>query len=72
LIVEAFNLFNHLNKRVVTDSGGFVVNTTQFVPFSQRSGATYYPAQYRRSPSSTAATGSYAPRQVQVAVRLTF
>jgi len=43
LIIEAFNLFNHLNKRVLTDAGGFVVNTTQFVPFSQRSGATYYP-----------------------------
>jgi hypothetical protein len=72
LLIEAFNLFNHLNKRVLTDSGGFVVNATDFVPFSQRSGATYYPAQYRRAASLTGATGAYAPRQVQVAVRLSF
>jgi len=72
LLVEAFNLFNHLNRRVLTDSGGFVVNTTQFVPFSQRSGATYYPAQYRRSSSLNSATSAYAPRQVQVALRLSF
>jgi hypothetical protein len=72
LLIEAFNLFNHLNRRVLTDSESFVVNTTQFVPFSQRSGATYYPAQYRRSPLLNGATGAYAPRQVQIAARLTF
>jgi len=33
-MIEAFNLFNHLNKRALTDSSGLVVNTTQFVPFS--------------------------------------
>jgi hypothetical protein len=70
LIIEAFNLFNHLNKRILTDAGGFVVDTTQFVPFFQRSGGNCFPAQYRRSAASNAATSAYAPRQVQVASAL--
>lgn len=72
LLLESFNLFNSLNKRVVADSSGFQINTAQFVPFSQRSGVTYYPAQYRRPANSQGATGAYAPRQVQIAMRLLF
>ena len=44
LLLESFTLFNSLNKRVEADSSGFQINTAQFVPFSQRIGATYYPA----------------------------
>ena len=72
LMVDSFNLFNRLNKRVLVDSNGFQINAAQFVPFSQRDGATYYPAQYRRTSSPAATTGAYAPRQVQIAMRLIF
>jgi hypothetical protein len=72
MLVDAFNLFNHLNKRILVDPNGFVINGGQFVPSSKLVGATYYPAQYQRSTSASAATGAYAPRQVQVAMRLTF
>ena len=72
LLIEAFNLFNHLNQRVLVDDTGFQTNAAPFVPFSQRVGATYDPAQYRRTVSPHAATGAYAPRQVQVAIRAIF
>ncbi len=72
LLLESLNLFNQLNKRVLSDANGFQINAAQFVPFSQRVGATYYPAQYRRATSPQAPTGAYAPRQVQIAVRLLF
>ena len=72
LLAEAFNVFNHQNKRLTIGQDGFQSQAGQFVPFRQRVGATYYPAQYRRSASPTAALGSYAPRQIQVAMRLVF
>jgi hypothetical protein len=50
LLIEAsncaiINLFNHPNKSLNTDCGGIMVKTTPCVPFSQRSGAPYHPAQ---------------------------
>ena len=72
LLIESFNLFNQRNERILADSTGFQSNAAQFVPFSQRVGATYYPAQYRRATSLNAVTGAYAPRQVQIAVRLVY
>jgi len=72
LLVESFNLLNHTNKRLTITEDGFQTGAAQFVPFSQRSGTTYYPGQYRRSTNFTAATSAYAPRQMEVAMRLKF
>jgi hypothetical protein len=70
-LAEAFNMFNHQNKRLLITDTGCQTDAAQFVPFSQRVAATYYPAQYRRS-ASPASFGAYSPRQIQVAMRLTF
>ena len=71
-LAETFNLFNHTNKRLAISEDGFQTRAAQFVPFSQRSGTTYYPGQYRRATSFTSATSTYAPRQIEVAIRLKF
>ncbi len=72
LMVEAFNLLNRQNKRLAISEDGFQTQAAQFVPFSQRVGATFYPAQYRRHASYTGILGAYAPRQMQIALRLNF
>jgi hypothetical protein len=69
-MAEAFNVFNRQNKRFTITEDGFQTQAGQFVPFSQRVGATYYPGQYRRAASLTGATGAYSPRQMQIALRL--
>ena len=72
LLVESFNLLNHANKRLIISEDGFQTQAAQFVPFAQRSGTTFYPGQYRRGTAFTAATSTYAPRQLEVAIRLKF
>jgi len=72
VLAETFNLLNHANKRLVIGEDGFQNQAAQFVPFSQRSGTTYYPGQYRRGTNFTAATSTYAPRQMEIAVKLKF
>jgi hypothetical protein len=72
LMVESFNLFNRNNQRVVITDSGFTNSAGDFVLGDKTVGATTYPGYYTSSSSFLTPTSAYAPRQVQVAVKLTF
>jgi hypothetical protein len=67
---ESFNLFNRNNQRYSLSDDGFLNSAGQFVPLSTRTG--YYPAYYQQPTTFMKATSAYAPRQVQLAMRMIF
>jgi hypothetical protein len=71
-LVESFNLLNRDNKRVQISDDGFQNTAGNFVQIDNRIGINYFPAQYRRPASFTKATDAYAPRQIQLALKLSF
>jgi len=72
LIIESFNLFNRDNLRVNITDDSFQNTAGKFVYVDQKLGVNYYPAQYRVPSNFTRATDAYAPRQVQLALKLAF
>jgi hypothetical protein len=72
LIIESFNLFNHDNQTVQTNAGGFQNTAAQFLQIDTKIGTNVYPAQYRTQTSFLRATNAYAPRQLQLALKLTY
>jgi hypothetical protein len=71
-MAESFNLFNRDNKRYDLTDDGFLNSAGQFVPFDRKAGNTYYPAYYQQPTTFLRATGAFAPRQIQLAMRLLF
>ena len=69
---EVFNLMNRLNQRVNLSDDGFQNSAGRFVQLDKRLGLNYFPAQYRVTNNFLQATSAYAPRQVQLALRLVF
>jgi hypothetical protein len=71
-IAETFNLFNRDNKRVAVSDDGFSNTAATFSQVDQTVGGKRYPAQFRQTSGFLVPTNSYAPRQIQFAVRLKF
>ena len=71
-IAESFNVFNRDNKRMDITDDGFANSAAAFVQELKTLGSTQYPAYFRTSAGALQPTSSYAPRQVQLAVKLTF
>jgi hypothetical protein len=69
---DSFNLFNRDNMRYGLTDNGFYNSAGQFVQYSQKAGSTYYPDYYQQSTSLMKPTSSFAPRQMQVSMRLNF
>lgn len=72
VLVEAFNLMNRQNLRVDLSDDGFLNTAGQFVQIDKTIGFSHFPAHYRLSSGFLSPTNAYAPRQVQIAVRLKF
>lgn len=72
LMVESFNLLNRNNQRVQITQDGFQSNSTQFVQTDKAIGINIFPAQYRVPSSFLRATDAYAPRQIQLALKLIY
>lgn len=72
LAADSFNIFNRDNQRYGLTDQGFYNAAGQFIKYSQTAGGTYYPAYYQQPTNPTKPTSSYAPRQVQVSMRLSF
>jgi len=72
LMVESFNLLNRNNQRVQITPDGFQSNSTQFVQTDKAIGINIFPAQYRVPSSFLRATDAYAPRQIQLALKLIY
>jgi hypothetical protein len=63
---------NRDNQRVQITQDGFISNSAQFVQTSKVIGINIFPAQYRSPTSFLRATDAYAPRQIQLALKLIF
>ena len=72
LIAESFNLFNRDNQRLIITDDGFQSNGTQFSQSDKTIGIDTFPAYYQHSANFLEATSAYAPRQIQLALRMTF
>lgn len=75
LLVESFNVTNRTNKRVQISDDGFFNSAGQFVAYSTKpvqANGKYYPGQYQLNETFLEPTNSYAPRQIQLALRLIF
>ncbi len=72
LTAESFNIFNRDNKRDDISDSGYYNAAGQFIKYSQSAGGTYYPAYYQQPTSLMKAMSAYAPRQMQVSMRLNF
>jgi hypothetical protein len=70
LMAEAFNVFNRDNKRVNITDDGFDNSAASFVYQDTVVNAKHFPAQYRVLNGFMIPTDSYAPRQLQFAIRL--
>jgi hypothetical protein len=72
LIAESFNLFNRDNGLVQITEDGLQSNTAYFVKMSQQLGINYYPGHYQIPSNPLKINNSFAPRQVQLALRMSY
>jgi hypothetical protein len=70
-LIEAFNVFNRTNYRVIVSDDGFLNTAGKFVPLPPPVGSLSFPAHFKAS-SSPRPTDAYAPRQVQFALKFIF
>jgi len=69
---EAFNVVNRDNRRLGLSDNGFYNSAGQFVKYTQQAGAAYYPAYFQQPTNFMKPTSSFAPRQLQLSMRLNF
>jgi hypothetical protein len=69
---ESFNLFNRDNQRYGVTDNGYYNSAGAFVKYSQSAGGTYYPAYFQQPTSFGKPTSSFAPRRMQLSMRLDF
>jgi hypothetical protein len=72
LAADSFNIFNRDNMRYGLTDNGFYNAAGQFIKYSQTAGGSYYPAYYQQPKSLLKPSGSFAPRQMQLSMRLNF
>ena len=71
-VAESFNLFNRDNQRVTITSNGLVATSSTFVQSSTQVGIAPYPGYYQQPLNFAKPNAAYAPRQVQLALKLVF
>ncbi len=71
-MAESFNLLNRDNQRVDITDNGLQTDVVQFVPAINRLGFIYFPGKYQVPSNLSRATNAYAPREIQLALRLSF
>lgn len=72
LIGESFNLLNRDNQRVEITSNGMEVSATTFTQESATVGGTPYPAHYQQPGNFLKPNAAYAPRRIEIAMKLIF
>jgi hypothetical protein len=72
LILESFNLLNRDNKRVLITEDGLETDTAYFEKISNEIGVNYYPGHFQIPSNPLQPTSSFSPRQMQLALRMTF
>lgn len=72
LIAESFNVFNRTNSRDEISDDGFYNSAGEFVEYSTTVKGKLYPGEFLMNSQFLTPTNSYAPRQVQFSLRLSF
>ncbi len=72
LVGESFNLLNRDNQRVAITSNGLIANASTFVQSSVTTTLAPYPGYYTLPNNFMKPNAAYAPRQVQLALKLVF
>ncbi len=72
VMAESFNLFNRTNGRVNISDDGFYNSAGQFVAYSTSTMGGEYPGYFQLNSKFLLPNNAYAPRQVQLALRLNF
>jgi len=72
LMGESFNLLNRDNQRFGLTDNGFYNSAGQFIKYTQQAGQAYYPAYFQQPTSFMKPMNSFAPRQLQLSMRLDF
>ena len=72
IAVESFNLFNRTNSRVQISDDGFYNSAGQFVAYTTVAKGRIYPGMFLVNSTFLTPTNAYAPRQVQLSLRLSF
>jgi hypothetical protein len=72
LLVESFNVLNRDNKRVDTTDDGFQSAAANFVVQDTTVNNHRYPAQFRTSNGFLQPNNAYAPRQIQISLRVSY
>ena len=71
-VAESFNLFNRDNQRVAITSNGMVANATTFVQSSVTANIAPFPGYYQLPNNFMKPNAAYAPRQIQLALKLIY
>ncbi|MGA2352987.1 MAG: TonB-dependent receptor [Terriglobales bacterium] len=69
---DSFNLFNRNNERLIITDNGFQSTAGQFIKYTQYVGNGYYPAYYQQPINFLKPASSFAPRQMQISMRMNF
>ena len=69
---ESFNLFNRDNQRVAITSNGLIANASTFVQNSVSAGLAPFPGYYQLPNNFMKPNAAYAPRQIQLSLKLTY
>ena len=72
LIIESFNLLNRDNKLVTITEDGLESNSAYFIKIGNQLGINYFPGHFQIPSSPFSINNSYPPRQIQLALRMTF
>jgi outer membrane receptor protein involved in Fe transport len=72
LSAESFNLFNRDNQRVAITSNGMVTSASTFIQSSVTANVAPYPGYYQLPNNFTKPNAAYAPRQIQLALKLIY
>ena len=72
LSADSFNLFNRDNQRVEITSNGMISTASTFVQSYVTTGITPYPGYYELPGAFTKPNAAFAPRQIQLAMKLIF
>ena len=69
---DSFNLFNHDNQRVEITSDGLTAEATTFVQYTVTVNGVPSPAYYQQPQSFLKPNAAFAPRQIQLGLKLIF
>jgi hypothetical protein len=69
---DSFNLFNRDNQRVTITTDGLTAEATTFTPYSVYVSGVPYPAYYQQPQDFMKPNAAFAPRQIQLGLKLIF